>query len=223
MSRLYDYGIDDQRLEMDEAIDYFAQKTNLDTDTWKDGQGIVQLANFTVAGTKAALLQDIHDTLDRAISAGESMQQFMDRFAKVTDRWVGKSAWRAQLIYDQNIRQAYGMGRQQQMRETVADRPYWQWRHGGSGDPRPEHLAMDGKIFKAEDVVVFPPAGFGCTCQIFSLSDRDLDRSGGKLSVFSLEPDPGFLYRGGIDKKIDQMKVDQVLKDFMRGELLISS
>jgi SPP1 gp7 family putative phage head morphogenesis protein len=218
MADLFD--IDDQRLPMAEAINYLAQKLDLDTDTWQEGQGTVQLAHFTVAGAKAALLQDIHDTLDRSIDAGESMQQFLDRFAKVAERWSGKSAWRAQLIYDQNIRQAHGFGRLQQMNETVADRPFWQWRHGGSRDPRPEHLHLDGKIFRAEDVTVYPPSGFNCTCSVFSLSRRDLEREGGKLSKFDLEPDEGFLYRDDVQKKIDQLKVDQTLKSFMRGELI---
>jgi SPP1 gp7 family putative phage head morphogenesis protein len=208
--------IENDQLTAQEAIDYFAQKTGLDTDTWVDGQGTQQLANFTVAAAKGALLQDIHDTLGRAIKAGESAQDFITRFAKVSDRWAGKSAWRGQLIYDQNIRQAWSAGRLQQMRETVATRPYWQWRHGNSADPRPEHLAMDGKIFRAEDVTVFPPAGFSCTCTVFSLSQRDFERNGGKLSVFDLEPDEGFLYRDDIEQKIDQLKVDRTLKDAIK-------
>jgi SPP1 gp7 family putative phage head morphogenesis protein len=213
--------IDDQRLPMAEAIDYLAQKLDLDTDTWKDGQGVTQLANFTVAGAKAALLQDIHDTLDRSIDAGESMQQFIDRFAKVTDRWVGKSAWRAQLIYDQNIRQAYGLGRWQQMQEAAADRPYLEWRHGDSRDPRPEHKAMNGKIFRIEDVTMPLPSGFGCTCQYFSLSPRDFERNGGKLSVFDVAPEEGFLNRDDINKKIENLKIDQTLKKFMARELVL--
>jgi SPP1 gp7 family putative phage head morphogenesis protein len=213
------FDIDDQRLPMAEAIDYLAQKLDLDTDTWRDGQGITQLSNFTVASAKGALLQDLHDTLDRSIDAGESMQQFIDRLAKVTDRWVGRSAWRAQLIYDQNIRQAYGLGRLQQQNETVADRPYWEWRHGDSRDPRPGHKALNGKIFRAEDVTVYPPSGFGCTCKVFSLSRSDFDNGGGKLSKFDLEPDEGFLYRDDIEKKIESLKIDQTLKKFMAGEL----
>jgi SPP1 gp7 family putative phage head morphogenesis protein len=218
-SGTYPGGPEDDQLPFAEALDYLSQKANLDTDSWKDGQGVVQLANFTVAGAKAALLQDIRDTLDRSIGAGESMQQFINRFAKVTDRWIGRSAWRAQLIYDQNIRQAWGVGRLKQQRETMADRPYWQWRHGGSRDPRPEHLALDGKIFKAESVTAYPPIGFQCTCQVFSLSRRDFERNGGKLSVFDLEPDEGFVGRESIHKKIDQLKVDRVLKDFLKDSL----
>jgi hypothetical protein len=215
--------IQNDQLTPQEAIDYFAQKTGLDTDTWVDGQGTQQLANFTVAAAKGALLQDIHDTLGRAIEAGESAQDFITRFAKVSDRWAGRSAWRAQLIYDQNIRQAYGLGRWQQMQETATDRPYLQWRHGNSSDPRPEHLAMDRKIFKIEDVTVPLPSGFGCTCQYFSLSPRDFERNGGKLSVFDLEPDEGFLYRDDIEQKIDQLKVDRTLKDAMRGSLYVDA
>jgi hypothetical protein len=212
--------IEDDQLPFQEALDYLASKVGLDTDSWIEGQGIVQLSNFTVAAAKGALLQDVKDTLDRSIDAGESMQDFLDRFSKVAARWAGKSAWRGSLIYDQNIRQSYGVGRLQQMNETVADRPFWEWRHGGSGDPRPNHLAMDGKIFRAEDVTVYPPSGFGCTCQMFSLSPRDLERSGKKLSEFRMEPDEGFLYRGDIEEKIANLKIDRTLKDFVRDSVL---
>jgi hypothetical protein len=38
-----------------EAVDYLAQKANLDTDTWRDGAGVIQDAAFTVAAAKGAL------------------------------------------------------------------------------------------------------------------------------------------------------------------------
>jgi SPP1 gp7 family putative phage head morphogenesis protein len=211
---------DPDRLNMQEAINYLAQKLNLDTDSWIEGQGIVQLSNFTVAAAKGALLQDVKDTLDRSIDAGESMQDFLDRFSKVTARWVGRNAWRGELIYSQNIRQAHGLGRWQQMQETATDRPFLTWRHGGSSDPRPEHKAMDGKVFRIEDVTVPLPSGFGCRCQYFSLSPRELDRSGKTLSEFSMEPDEGFLYRSDLEDKIADLKVDQVLKKAIKKDLL---
>lgn len=213
--------IEDDQLAFQEALDYLAQKTGLDTDSWVEGQGIVQLSNFTVAAAKGALLQDIHDVLSRSIDAGESMQDFLDRFSKVAARWAGKSAWRGQLIYEQNVRSAHGLGRLQQMNEVADSRPYWQWRHsGGSVDPRPEHRAMDGKVFHHSDVKAYPPLGFNCRCQMFSMSQRDFERNGGKLSVFDLEPEKGFLKKEDIEAKINELKIDSTLKDFMRDSVL---
>ena len=172
------------QLPLSQAIDYFAEKTNLDTDSWIEGQGIVQQAAFTVAGAKGALLQDIRQATAKAINNGMSIAKFAKEFNKIADRYSanwelkGDRAWRAQLIYEQNLRQANAAGRYAQMTdpETIKRRPYWQWRHGDSRAPRPAHLALDNKVFPADSLPFFPPAGFGCNCQVFSLSQRDIDR-----------------------------------------------
>jgi hypothetical protein len=60
--------IDYSRIEFVEALDYLSEKTNLDTDSYIEGQGIVQDVAFTVAAAKGQLLQDIRDAMDRSIS-----------------------------------------------------------------------------------------------------------------------------------------------------------
>lgn len=211
--------ISPERLDFSEAIAYFAQKLNLDTDTWVEGQGIVQDAAFTVAAAKGALLQEIRDAVDRALAEGKSVQEFLKDFDTIADRWSddwnrnGNRAWRGQLIYEQNLRNAYAAGRYVQMTEpgVMKLRPYWQWRHGGSRDPRPAHLALDGLVFEAGKLPFHPPGGFNCRCKVFSLSRRDLERKGLKVSSLKrgdmvevlnpktgerqkvkLEADPGF-------------------------------
>lgn len=204
-------------LEFSEAIDYLAAKTNLDTSSWVEGQGIPQLTRFTVAAAKGALLQDIRDTLDRAIAAGEDLQGFLNRFSLLQDRWTGANAWRGTLIYETNIRQAYGAGRLEQLNEVVDRRPYWEWRHGNSPEPRPEHLAMDGKVFRAEEVTLALPHGFGCRCQWFSLSEREFLKSGKKISKLTLASEKGFADRRDIEKRIEELKIDRELKNLIHG------
>ena len=58
--------IDYSRISFPEALDYLSEKTNLDTDTYIEGQGIVQDVAFTVAAAKGQLLQDIRDAGDRS-------------------------------------------------------------------------------------------------------------------------------------------------------------
>jgi uncharacterized protein with gpF-like domain len=147
--------LDESRLNFTEAIEYFAQKTNLDTDSWIEGQGIVQDAAFTVAAAKGQLLQDIRDAVARGQSEGQSVQEFLKTFDAIADRYSdnwelkGDKAWRGQLIYEQNIRNAYQAGRYAQMTQpdVLKLRPYWQWKHGDSRVPRPAHFALDNKVF----------------------------------------------------------------------------
>jgi hypothetical protein len=65
--------------------------------------------------------------------------------------------------------------------DVVALRPYWQYRHGDSRQPRPEHLTWDGLILEHDHPwwdTHYTPNGWGCKCRILTLSKRDLARLG---------------------------------------------
>jgi uncharacterized protein with gpF-like domain len=178
------------RLPFDEALAYFAGKTNLATEGYADAEGIIQDVAFTVAKAKGDLLNEIRVAVERAIVSGQSLEAFQKAFDKVADRWSpdwlgnGDRAWRSQLIFENNLRSAYAAGRYKQMTEpdVLEKRPYWQWRHGNSARPRPAHVALDGKVLDANQVFFqvggWPPCGHGCKCRVFSLSPRDLSQRG---------------------------------------------
>lgn len=178
------------QLPFDEAIAYFAGKTTIDTDDYLDGMGVVQDVAFTVAKAKGDLLNEIRVAVKKAIINGQSIEGFQQVFDRIADRWSpdwmgnGDRAWRSQLIYETNLRSAYAAGRYKQMTEpdVLDKRPYWQWRHGGSARPRPAHVALDGKVFTADQLFFqvggFPPCGFGCRCRVFSMSPTDLSKRG---------------------------------------------
>lgn len=207
-----------EQLPFSEAIDYLANKLNLDTDSWVEGQGLVQQVAFTSAGAKGQILQDIRTAVDLAINNGISIADFAKRFDIIADTYVdnwqlkGDRAWRAQLIFDQNLRQAYGHGRYTQLTEpsVLKSRPFWIFKHGDSRVPRPTHLAMDGKVFPAGSLKCHVPAGFNCRCQIFSLSKRDIDREGLKVEDVDFEADKGFNYLPG---KLTKERRDELLKN----------
>ncbi|PMB01368.1 hypothetical protein CEN49_27775 [Fischerella thermalis CCMEE 5273] len=93
------------------------------------------------------------------------------------------------------------------------------WKHGNSREPRPHHLAMNGRIFPALDPwwdTNYPPSGWGCKCLVVSLSKRDVQRMGkeveeaprgetyewrnpltGQLQTIRNEPDTGWNYAPG--------------------------
>lgn len=181
-----------QRLPFKQAIEYYRQKVAIPSEQWDE---LVDAANdwaFAVAGvTRADVLADLQAAVDKAISEGTSMAEFRRDFDQVIQKrgWgAGKSftPYRVELILSQNLRTAYQAGRYQQMSspEMTKARPYWQWKHRDSRNPRPAHLALDGKVFSFDDPFWrggFPPCGWGCRCGVFSLSSRDLDRDG--LSV----------------------------------------
>jgi SPP1 gp7 family putative phage head morphogenesis protein len=198
------------QLPFEGAIEYFRDKRNVDTDSWRDIQGTEYDAAFAVAGAKGALLQDMREAVDKAISQGTTLQEFRKDFNRIvqTRGWdyAGDRDWRTYAIYDTNLRSAYAAGRWEQIQEGKASRPYLQWRHGGSRDPRPLHLALDKQVFRVDDpfwqTMGNPPIGFGCRCQVFALKQRDVDRLGlsvidgpemGAVFKYSIvQPDPGW-------------------------------
>jgi hypothetical protein len=199
-----------QQLPFQEAIDYFATKQNIDTDSWRDLQGLDYDVAFAVAGAKGALLQDMRDAVEKAIEQGTTLQEFRKDFDRIVQSrgwsYSGDRDWRTNTIYNTNLRTAYEGGRWEQIQQTKAKRPYLQWRHGGSRDPRPLHIALDRKVFSLDDpfwqTMGNPPVGYGCLCQVFALSDRDVERLGLKVEKapaigteykgIPVEPDPGW-------------------------------
>lgn len=175
-------------LPFDEAIAFFRQKVNLPTKRWDDLWEGMHARAFTVAGaTKAQLLADLRGVIDKAISKGTTIDEFRKDFDAIVAKhgwsYNGGRKWRTEVMLNTNIRTSYMAGRFQQMAdpETLSDRPFWEYRHGDSVNPRPEHVAWHGKVLPADDPwwsTHYPPNGWGCKCKVFALSNRDLKALG---------------------------------------------
>lgn len=176
-------------LPFQEAVDAFRRKVRLPTARWTDLWQGEHAAAFTVAGaTRDDVLASIQEAVQAALDKGESFEAFQKRFRTIVDatgwRPRGPFGWRARLIYRTNLGNAYAAGRYQQATDPdmLTVRPYWRYRHGGSADPRPEHLAWDGLILPADDPwweAHYPPNGWGCSCYVEPLTPRQAARAGG--------------------------------------------
>ncbi len=176
-----------------EALDFFRKKVNMPVVDWVDLTAEERLRAFTVAGvTKADLLADIRDAVDKAIEQGTTLETFKRDFNGIIEKhgWnlAGtKVGYRARLIFEQNIRVAYTMGREAQLRQPAfqARNPYWQWLHGDSKRPRPNHLAWDGTILPADDpfwVSNQPGVLINCRCKKVAMSGPMMKAEGLKVS-----------------------------------------
>ncbi len=133
---------------------------------------------FVVAGAmKADLLADLGKAVEKSIVEGKSLQEFRKDFREIVQRrgwhgWTGEDteqgqAWRTKVIYQTNMRTSYMAGRHAQL--VKAGYKYWIYRHGGSADPRVEHLGWDGLVLPADHpfwLTHFPPNGWGCSCYV---------------------------------------------------------
>jgi uncharacterized protein with gpF-like domain len=179
------------RQPFDEAIAYLLEKLAIPTDSWEVLSGEINDYAFGIAGvTDAAILEDVQIALLEALQNGTDLRVFRAEFQAIMAKrgWAGVEPWRVNLIYQQNLRTAYAAGRWQQMTDpdVLMRRPYWMWRHRDSRNPRLHHLAMDGRVFLAQDAIaqgINFPLGFGCKCTWLTLGERDLTRLG-------LQPEP---------------------------------
>lgn len=202
-------------LPFKEAIYFFRQKLNIPTeqfdDLWKDQHA----RGFMVAGAmKADLLTDLRGAVDKIISAGGTLADFRKDFDEIVEqsgwRYKGGRNWRTKVIYNTNLRQSYNAGRWQQMTdpEVVKLRPYLMYQHGGSVQPRPQHLAWHGLVLPHDDPfwsTHAPQNGWGCNCSLVSLSRRDL----GRMRKTGPDTAPEIKYREYVDRYGNKQQVPE--------------
>lgn len=190
------------RRPFDEQVAFFRGKLGnlVPTATWRDIMRSAHDRAFMVAGAaRADLLADLAAAVDKAISDGESLDAFRARFGEIVRRhgwqgWTGDDretpdapggpgyAWRTRVIYRTNLSTSYAAGRLAQLR--AAGYPLWVYRHGGSLDPRPQHLAWDGLTLPPDHPfwrTHYPPSAWGCSCYVVGArSAEGAARLGGK-------------------------------------------
>lgn len=190
------------------------------TARWTDLMHSAHDRAFVVAGAmKADLLGDFAGAVDQAIRDGRSIDWFREQFDSIVDRhgWAyrGERNWRSRVIYNTNMQSSYAAGRLAQLRDPALQEvaPYWMYRHGGSADPRPDHLSWDKLVLPADDPwwkEHYPPNGWGCKCYVVAVSEAQARRLGGRL-----EPPPGEDPPGAIDAGWDYMPGDTVSAELL--------
>lgn len=163
-----------------EQVAFFRGKLGnlVPTQRWDDITAEAHDTAFVVAGAqKADLLADLAASVDRAITEGKSLEAFRNDFAAAVDRhdwhgWTGEDtkggrAWRTRTIYRTNATVSYAAGRRAQLQ--AGGFKFWVYRHGGSKEPRPEHLAWDGVALPPDHpfwATHYPPSDWGCSCYV---------------------------------------------------------
>lgn len=174
-----------------EAQEFLRQKVSLPTKTWTDTLHQAHDRAFVIAGADSvSLVEDIRGALDRAINGGGGLEAFRAEFDEIIERtgwqYNGGRNWRTRVIYETNLRTAHQAGRLKQMRDpdVVKLRPYWRYIHAETREPkqpRHEHLAWDGMVFRYDDPiwdVIFPPNGWRCSCGVGTVSQAGMKRLG---------------------------------------------
>jgi len=156
-----------------EAVDFFRAKA------------------FTIAGvTKADLLSGVKDELIKSMETGSTLEEFKKSFDSLFDKhgYDRLSPYRIDNIFRTNMQTAYQAGRYRQMTSpaVVKTKPYWRYVAVMDISTRPEHAAMNGKIYRYDHpfwLTWYPPNGFKCRCTVVSVSAREIERNGWKIET----------------------------------------
>lgn len=178
-----------------EQIAFFRGKLGnlVPTEFWDDLVREQHDTGFMVAGAqKADLLTDLAAAVDRTIAEGKSLDAFRKDFRAIVQRhgwhgWTGEGtkageAWRTRTIYKTNASTSYAAGRYAQLLD--GNFALWVYKHGGSKDPRHEHLhVFDGLCLPPDHPfwkIFYPPSDWGCSCYVVGArSERAARRLGG--------------------------------------------
>ncbi len=192
-----------------EQVAFFRGKVGnqVPTERWDDLLGAEHDDAFMVAGAaKADLLNDLAAAVDKAIAEGRGIEEFRKDFRAIVARngwtgWTGEGsvkgeAWRVKTILSTNSYTSYAAGRHVQL--VSGDFAFWVYRHGGSKEPRPQHLDWDGLYLPPGHdfwVIFYPPSDWGCSCYVVGArSERAARRLGGDpaktLAADWRKPDP---------------------------------
>ncbi len=201
-----------KEIVFEEAVNYFKEKIPMKpSEFYKLAEEYKALA-FTVSGyTTAQILNKFYDELLKAIEEGTTMRDFKNNMNEFLEKkgYKGITNFQADNIFRMNMQTAYQVGHYKQMTspDVLKYRPYWQYDAVNDKGTRPSHLAMDGRVFRADDPVWdtwYPPNGFRCRCGVRTLSERQVKERGLVVEseapraaevdgrFVNVMPDPGF-------------------------------
>lgn len=187
-------------LEPADAVKYLENKGYKITNNWHEMLEDAHAKAFTVSKmTDIDLLKDTHKTVTQAIkegwSSGKAERTLRDMYIKKgwlkpegTDGDKAKEkeykhymARRARTIFRTNMKTAFASGRYLQQIQDVDFAPYLQYHCVVDSRTRPEHLELNGKVFRYDDpfwAKFYPPNGWGCRCWVTQLTAEEVRRKG---------------------------------------------
>jgi SPP1 gp7 family putative phage head morphogenesis protein len=154
---------------------------------------------FTVAEvTRARVLQQVLDAVDRAVDKGTSFEDFQDEVAdSLVESWSGEIPGRLENIFRTNVLTSYADGRHAvnnapAVREA---RPYWRYDDVEDDKECDECNACSGVVLPADDpwwATHHPLLHYQCRCTVTALSPEEAEEEGIADAGPEIDADEGF-------------------------------
>lgn len=175
----------------DKAAERLRKKAALTSDQFDRLQVKYRSLAFRIAKVNnAGAVQHVRDVITRGIRDGRTFAQIRDELLRIFDvKGIPRPFLsRLRFAFEEQTRQAYSDARDETLDddEMAATFPFWQYRTLGDRRVRPEHAALDGKVFRVSDGSVArfrPPWDFNCRCQRMPLTAGEVRR--GRMTVWT--------------------------------------
>lgn len=186
-----------------DAVNYFRTREPVDRMTWDSMNAAAQRRAFTVAQqANLTIVGKVKSALQSFVRRGKQLKTWK-AFAEQHLEAAGftpVNPSHVETIFRTNVMNAHNSGRLARQTQPVVlkTRPYWQVRTIDDSRRRVNHGLADGKTLKADDPwwnIAYPPFGFNCRCRVVSMSQKDVDARGIRISTgadMPALPDPGF-------------------------------
>lgn len=218
-----------------DAVSYFRSKGYVISDHWHEVLAEAHAKAFTIAkAMRLDILEAIRSGLDDALANGLTSREFAKQLTPLLQEkgwwgkqvWVGKnnnarkvqlgSPYRLKNIYRINLQTAFMSGRYRRQLAAAETHPYWMYVAVMDSNTRPEHAALNGRVFHYTDPIwqyLYPPNGWGCRCRIRALSQADLDKLGlevesGSDYIKTFQAEAGTNAQTGEVIMVDHMRAD---------------
>lgn len=186
-----------QRFLPQEALDFFRNSLRLPMRTIEK---LVDTSTERSAAATKELLDQVREFIDgelqSAIEQGTGVDKFANNVQAILERagLAPANPFRLETIFRTNMKTFVTAGRVAQVQHPdVRDTfRWWQYNAVMDGAARPEHAAMNGKVYPVDHPIWdtwMPPNGFNCRCSVTPVSQEDIADEG--LSVSRVPPKVG--------------------------------
>jgi SPP1 gp7 family putative phage head morphogenesis protein len=168
-------------ITFEEAIAFLQARIPLTKDEWDALEPALRFRAFTLANmTQYDLVNDVKEKLVQAVSAGGSLDQFLQdeslyNIAGLNPRQQRPGYW--ETVYRTNVQTAYNAGRYAQLQDVKP--PYYEF--VGIGDERQTDIcqARSGTLLPADHefwAANWPPLHFNCRSTVRGVFSREFDQ-----------------------------------------------
>jgi len=141
---------------------------------------------------------EVYERLYAAIREGKTVKEFAQEAQHILDKYGSSEKLKvytgdrfspayADVVFRTNTQAAYAAGRYAEMfsADYMDVAPFWQYQSIDDARTRPEHRALDGKVFRKDDPAsrrYLPPSNFNCRCTAVEMTEEEVKASGIKVT-----------------------------------------